>query len=997
MANNLIGISYSSNFNNLDGLSIIDADELYIDGKLVNTNDLVPYENATRTLNMGSQNIQTTHTATTVNDVVNLKTLQDAIQYVEQGASLTFLNKTIVTPQTVAGSVTFNGDDITLNSLVTSNNTIIANQLLQAKDFQILTSDGIGSWELTSSGTGAGGAYDLTVNNNQTSNTIIFRDTGKIEAKGYIDTDATASRVAIWDVNKTLDSSTITTTELGYLSGATSSIQTQINAKASTSYVDTQDALKVSKSGDTMTGTLNMGANKITSSYTPVNADDLCRKGYVDSVAGGGVSASGDNTFTGANTFTQAIVVADQYIQKSVITYTKTTDAEKWFKIASLTNTSTGIFRVNWSNSGNHGTVWLCVGQQFGSQPFIRIYDASAYGGYIANQFQLSVNNSDIYQPSFLEMYLPTASAWYSTSYNITVSLVAMSPQSTISIYQTKTDGQTTGHTSYRAYSDSVESINYSGYTYRYTTSGNIGVNVISPQNTLDIHRTTSNNRSGTHATGRAFYCTGDFGAYDTGAEFRHSNGTQGVGIGYAGIYTTGSAGNVSFTLSVKGVGNYDLLMGGTSRFFVNGDGACNVKGSSPYAVPNGYMAGGSLTIGGSQNYGGGSSWSSNTAGLLMECQDNTEIAIHDYGARLASFMYYSGNTFYVGRDMGWGLANTQIQGAFTINNAGDYLSTCKIISPWPSIFLDGTASTGRGWSILNGGNGAGIGQGNLGIFDYTANTYRFAIDQGGRFCFGNPNTLSSGYVSVAKMTMVDSGNGQWNHGTRPYGQGFCITQDNSYTRYSAGLNMSYSSDDYAWIVALAPGVAWKNLVLAGATVYFCHSGAVSAYTQPWGIQDVSDERCKREINDLNTKRSLEKILKCKPKYYKKVYPENAKTPVPDEIRDVVGVGLIAQEVQQFNPHCVSTWTDTSNKPADMEEKDYAGEERLGINYKDWTIHLIGAVQELTKTITTQQGMLNSQQEEIDQLKQKLIETEKMNNERFDKIGVILKTLMDNQ
>ena len=46
-------------------------------------------------------------------------------------------------------------------------------------------------------------------------------------------------------------------------------------------------------------------------------------------------------------------------------------------------------------------------------------------------------------------------------------------------------------------------------------------------------------------------------------------------------------------------------------------------------------MQSGSLTIGGTNaNYGGGNNWTTNTAGLMMECQDNTEIAVHDSGHR---------------------------------------------------------------------------------------------------------------------------------------------------------------------------------------------------------------------------------------------------------------------------------------------------------------------------------------------------------------------------
>ena len=48
----------------------------------------------------------------------------------------------------------------------------------------------------------------------------------------------------------------------------------------------------------------------------------------------------------------------------------------------------------------------------------------------------------------------------------------------------------------------------------------------------------------------------------------------------------------------------------------------------------------GSLTIGDVLlNYGGGNTWSANTAGLMFECMDNTEITIHDASNRVASFM----------------------------------------------------------------------------------------------------------------------------------------------------------------------------------------------------------------------------------------------------------------------------------------------------------------------------------------------------------------------
>jgi parallel beta-helix repeat protein len=58
-------------------------------------------------------------------------------------------------------------------------------------------------------------------------------------------------------------------------------------------YIDAQDALKVSKSGDTMSGVLAMGGNKITSLASPTADTDAASKIYVD------------NTYTGTPGFTQ--------------------------------------------------------------------------------------------------------------------------------------------------------------------------------------------------------------------------------------------------------------------------------------------------------------------------------------------------------------------------------------------------------------------------------------------------------------------------------------------------------------------------------------------------------------------------------------------------------------------------------------------------------------------------------------------------------------------
>ena len=51
---------------------------------------------------------------------------------------------------------------------------------------------------------------------------------------------------------------------------------------ATKDYVDTQDALKVAKAGDTMSGALDMGTNKITNLDTPTSSSDAATKNYID-------------------------------------------------------------------------------------------------------------------------------------------------------------------------------------------------------------------------------------------------------------------------------------------------------------------------------------------------------------------------------------------------------------------------------------------------------------------------------------------------------------------------------------------------------------------------------------------------------------------------------------------------------------------------------------------------------------------------------------------
>ena len=109
-------------------------------------------------------------------------------------------------------------------------------------------------------------------------------------------------------------------------------------------YTDTQDALKVNKAGDTMSGDLAMGTNKVTGIGDPTGVQDAATKNYVDTTVSNTVSGSSTEsvktTFTGAGsasfTFSSGIsldgdtmyeVAIDGVLQEPTVAYAIDADA----------------------------------------------------------------------------------------------------------------------------------------------------------------------------------------------------------------------------------------------------------------------------------------------------------------------------------------------------------------------------------------------------------------------------------------------------------------------------------------------------------------------------------------------------------------------------------------------------------------------------------------------------------------------------------------------
>ncbi|MBD0831483.1 tail fiber domain-containing protein [Aestuariibaculum sediminum] len=115
-----------------------------------------------------------------------------------------------------------------------------------------------------------------------------------------------------------------------------------------------------------------------------------------------------------------------------------------------------------------------------------------------------------------------------------------------------------------------------------FKSNGNVGIGLTNPTARFEVQGGT---RTGTHTPGSTFYVTGDYGLRNSGAEFMHSNGTRGVGIGYEGFYATGTNVNSHISLSSKGTGSVYMYTNNSARMVVDGNGKVGIGTTSPQAL----------------------------------------------------------------------------------------------------------------------------------------------------------------------------------------------------------------------------------------------------------------------------------------------------------------------------------------------------------------------------------------------------------------------------
>jgi hypothetical protein len=226
---------------------------------------------------------------------------------------------------------------------------------------------------------------------------------------------------------------------------------------------------------------------------------------------------------------------------------------------------------------------------------------------------------------------------------------------------------------------------------------------------------------------------------------------------------------------------------------------------NSNYAEGN--LQPGALNIGRTDlNYSWGGSWSSNVlVGILANCADNWEFAIHDSGSRVVSpFLFVGGSSYYLemGRDIGWGtmpiLATNSFRAPiFYDSNDTSYYLDPNSTSYLRSLFLGAHDS---GTSEFRFGEDSSGWYGDRWYWDSGYNVYRYSRFAGTDTLIHYHDTRDGSRITYGRNIVFDD-----------FGKGIVGNYDSTRLQAVFAMGDSYKMSVNGAATNNMYGVAWSH------------------------------------------------------------------------------------------------------------------------------------------------------------------------------------------